>query len=91
MQHNYVILLAMPRAISQTHSASYLHRNLHASPTPKYYSYPMESDLSERSTHPTFERQEPVWLKLRKFHHYKFKRGPLPPEIIKQVKKATTL
>ena len=51
----------------------------------------MESDLSERSTHPTFERQEPVWLKLRKFHHYKFKRGPLPPEIIKQVKEATTL
>ena len=26
----------------------------------------MESDLSETSTHPTFERQEPVQLKLKK-------------------------
>ena len=38
MQHNYVILQAMPRAIPQNHSASYPYRNLHAIPTPKYYS-----------------------------------------------------
>ena len=53
----------------------------------------MESDLSETSTHPTFERQEPVRLKLKKrfITLEKRKRGPLPPEIIKQVKEATTL